>query len=166
MGKGEFVFLDKQRLDKYLPDLFRILHSNMSLIAPTDNSYSTDYEIWSSCIIPAMEKEPRQIVLMYAEEKLVGYFQYYINENTHSFVMEEIQIVKEYQKTGIFSELYKWLLLRLPENIIDVQAYANKKNRKSQGILKHLGLVESGENKNSNSFYYRGKYADLSAKYK
>ena len=46
-----------------------------------------------------------------------------------------------------------------------VEAYANKKNLKSQSILKHLGLVESGENKNGNSFYYKGKYVDLLNKY-
>lgn len=161
----EFKFADKLRIEQLLPDLFRILHSNMSLIAPTNNSYDEDYEIWSSFIISAMQKEQRQIVMMCVESKLVGYFQYYINDNTNSLMMEEIQIVKTMQGTGLFSEFYKWLVEQLPKNTVFVEAYANKRNIKSQNILKHLGLVESGENKNGNSFYYKGKYEDLLNKY-
>jgi len=161
----EFKFADKLQIKLLLPDLFRILHSNMSIIAPTNNSYNEDYEIWSSYIIPAIQKEERQIVLMFAESKLVGYFQYYINSDTVSLMMEEIQIIKAFQGTGLFSEFYNWLIKSLPKNIMYVEAYANKKNLKSQSILKHLGLVESGENKNGNSFYYKGKYVDLLNKY-
>ena len=165
MSMGEFLFLDKQKLDVFLPRLFEILHSNMSLIAPTDNSYDEDYEIWSSHIIPAIQKEQRQIVLMCVESELVGYFQYYINNDTDSLMMEEIQIAKEFQGTGIFSAFYKWLVEQLPNDVESVEAYANKKNLKSQSILKHLGLVELGENKNGNSFYYKGAYVDLLNKY-
>lgn len=138
----------------------------MSIIAPTNNSYEKDFEIWSSYLIPAMQKEQRQIVLMYVGSKLVGYFQYYINSNTDSLMMEEIQIIKDFQGVGLFSEFYKWLIKSLPKNIMYVEAYANKKNIKSQGILKHLGLVELGENKNGNSFYYKGKYADVLNRYR
>lgn len=161
----EFKFADKLQIEQLLPDLFRILHSNMSIIAPTNNSYEDDFEIWSSYIIPAIQKEQRQIVLMYVECKLVGYFQYYINVDINSLMMEEIQIAKEFQGMGLFSEFYNWFIKSLPKNIMYVEAYANKKNIKSQNILKSLGLVESGENKNGNSFYYKGKYADLLNKY-
>ena len=78
----EFKFADKLRIEQLLPDLFRTLHSNMSLIAPTNNSYDEDYEIWISFIIQAMQKEQRRILLMCVESKLVGYFQYYINNDT------------------------------------------------------------------------------------
>ena len=162
---GEFLFLDKQKLDVFLPRLFEILHSNMSLIAPTNNSYEDDFEIWSSHIIPAIQKEQRQIVLMCVESELVGYFQYYINSDTDSLMMEEIQIKKEFQGTGLFSEFYNWLIKNLPKGIMYVEAYANKKNLKSQSILKHLGLVESGENRNGNSFYFKGAYVNLLNKY-
>ena len=161
----EFKFADKLRIEQSLPDLFRILHSNMSLIAPTNNSYDEDYEIWSSFIIPAMQKEQRQIVLMCVESKLIGYFQYYVNNDTSSLMMEEIQIKKGFQGTGLFSKFYQWLVGQLPKNILYVEAYANKKNLKSQSVLKHLGLVEVGENKNGNSFYYKGKYADIVDRY-
>ena len=161
----EFKFADKLQIEQLLPDLFRILHSNMSIIAPTDNSYNEDFEIWSSYLTPAMQKEQRQIVLMYVECKLVGYFQYYINVDINSLMMEEIQIKKEFQGTGLFSEFYNWLIKNLPKDIMYVEAYANKNNYKSQSVLKHLGLVELGENKNGNSFYYKGAYVNLLNKY-
>ena len=161
----EFKFADKLQIEQLLPDLFRILHLNMSLIAPTNNSYEDDFEIWNSYLNPAMQKEQRQIVLMYVDNKLVGYFQYYINVDINSLMMEEIQIAKGFQGTGLFSALYKWLVEQLPKDVESVEAYANKKNLKSQSILKHLGLVESGENKNGNSFYYKGAYVDLLNKY-
>ena len=161
----EFKFADKLQIEQLLPDLFQILHSNMSIIAPTDNSYNEDYEIWSLYLIPAIQKEQRQIVLMYVDNKLVGYFQYYINVDINSLMMEEIQIAKEFQGTGIFSALYKWLIKQLPKDVESVEAYANKKNLKSQSILKHFGLVESGENKNGNSFHFKGAYVNLLNKY-
>ena len=163
--KYKFILSDKVNLEQLLPDLFRILHSNMSLIAPTGCLYEDDYEMWSSCIIPAMEKEARQIALMYSEGRIVGYFQYYINLETKSLMMEEIQILKEHQGTGIFADFYKWLVRHLSDDIVFVEAYAHKNNIKSQGILKNLGLTCSGENKNGNSFYYKGRYADLLSKY-
>ncbi len=161
----EFKFADKLQIERLLPDLFRILHSNMSLIAPTNNSYEDDFKMWSSYLIPAIKKEQRQIVLMYVDDRLAGYFQYYVTVAKKSLMMEEIQIEKAFQGTGLFSEFYKWLLKQLPNDIENVEAYANKKNIKSQSVLEYLGLVELGENKNGNSFYYKGKYVDLLNKY-
>lgn len=157
--------MDKQKANKYLPDLFRILHSNMRLIAPTNNTYDYDYEIWYSYKISEIQKEHRQIVLMCVESKLVGYFQYCMNRDTNSFMMEDIQIVNEFRGTGLFSSFYKWLMKQLPKDILYVEAYAHKNNDKSQAILQHLGLIRSGENKNGISYYYKGKYADLLSKY-
>lgn len=161
----KFVLVDKRETDVFLSELFKILHSNMSMIAPTNNSYDTDFKTWSSNIIPAMQKQNRQIVLMYVNDTLVGYFQYYINTDTNSLAMEEIQIDKAFQGTGLFSEFYRWLVKQIPDNIENVEAYANKRNFKSQDILVYLGLDKLGENKNGNSFYYKGRYADLLNKY-
>jgi len=161
----EFKFADKLQIEVLLPDLFCILHSNMSLIAPTNNTYDADYEIWKSHIIPAMQKEQRQIVLMYVNDTLAGYFQYYINVDINSLMMEEIQIIKEYQGTGVFSAFYKWFVEQIPKDIEFVEAYTNKKNYKSQSVLEHLGLIRLGENKNGNSLYFKGKYIELLNKY-
>lgn len=165
MDGVKFLYLDKSKADEYLEELFEILHSNMSLIAPTGNLYKQDFEMWSSAIIPALEKEQRQFILMYVDNLLVGYFQYYINIEENSLMMEEIQIKIAYQGTGLFSVFFKWFLKQFPKNIMYVEAFANKKNLKSQAILKYLGLVCLGENKNGNSFFYKGDYADLLSKY-
>ena len=165
MEFNNFIFLDKQKLDAFLPELYAILHSNMASIAPTGNSYEEDFQVWYSNVMPAMQKDPRQIVLMYAGNSLAGYFQYYINAASNSLMMEEIQIKEQYHGSGLFSEFYKWLVKRLPEDVLSVEAYAHKTNSKSQGILGHLGLTCQGESNNGNMFYYKGKYADLLQKY-
>jgi len=75
--------------------------------------------------------------------------------------MEEIQIRSDCQGRGIFRGLYGFLISNLPSEIQNVEAYANKKNVKSQGILRHLELRADGENKNGNSYHFSGKYNDL-----
>ena len=67
----EFKYADKQNIEEILPGLFDILYSNMSIIAPTGNTYEDDLNEWLSNIIPAMQKEPRQIVLMFVDNKLI-----------------------------------------------------------------------------------------------
>lgn len=158
-----FAYADKNRLETILPELFQLLSDNMSLIAPTGNSYDDDYKIWFSNVCPAMQQPQRQIILMYCDKHIVGYFQYYVNSGI--FMMEEIQIEKSFHGKGIFSAFYSWLVQQLPCGIEIVEAYAHKKNVKSQGILEHLGLKQIGESKNGNSYHYRGEYSDLRNKY-
>ena len=158
-----FCFLDKSKSEMILPMLYDILYSNMNVIAPTGNSYEQDQSEWTSCILPALEKTQRQIVLIYDDDVIIGYFQYYVNSNV--FMMEEIQIKKEYHGSGIFGQLYHWLIKMIPHDILYVEAYANKKNIKSQAILKHLGLEVIGENRNGNSFHFRGNYRTFTEKY-
>lgn len=159
----KFRYADKKNIKEILPILFSILHSNMSVIAPTGNSYEEDYKIWLSNIVPAMEKDARQIVLMFCGDELAGYFQYYVNAVSNSLMMEEIQIREKYQGTGLFSDFYRWLFSKLPKNIKFVEAYSDKNNYKSQNILEHLGLIKTGEN--SSLFYYKGSYNSLLKRY-
>ena len=63
----------------------------MSVIAPTGNTYEQDFQLWQSSVAPALSKQQRQIVLMHSDDEIVGYFQYYVNDNV--FMMEEIQII-------------------------------------------------------------------------
>ncbi len=165
MQTGEFLFLDKEKLDVFVPDLFEILYSNMRAIAPTGNSYDEDLAIWRSCIVSEMGNEQRQIILMYVNNVLAGWFQYYIDVDGNSLMMEEIQIKQVFQGTGLFSAFYKWLVRQLPNDILYVEAHADKRNYKSQAILEYLGLAKLGENKNGISFCYKGKYADLLRKF-
>ncbi len=156
-------FLRKADAESVLPELFEILHANMSRIAPTGNSCEEDFSMWMSCIKPALEKEPRQILLLLGSDRIAGYFQYYVNNGV--FMMEEIQFRESYKGTGIFAELYRYLVKTIPEDTLFVEAYANKKNEKSIAVLKHLGLEIIGENKNGTSFHFRGCYEKLVRRY-
>lgn len=156
-----FDFLDKSKAKLILPSLFSILHSNMSKIAPTGNTYAEDERIFLDSVAPALEKAPRQIVLMYNEAGLVGYFQYYVNGEL--FMMEEIQLKAEYQHSGIFRDFYCWLLPLLPDGITRVEAYSHKKNTNSQSILRHLGLEVIEENKTG--YHFCGDFAKLYSHY-
>ncbi len=160
-----FVFeqMKKQDIPVYLSEMFDILADNMGKIAPTGNSYDEDYKIWSECVVPVFCEGKRNVILIFDENKLCGYFQYFVNDTT--FRMDEIQFKQEYQGSGLFAELYHYLTTIIPSRTKYVEAFSNKANLKSQGILKHLGLKENGENKNGNSIYFKGDYKTISERY-
>lgn len=155
--------LDKFQKDAVLPLLFDILHANMSKIAPTGNSYEEDLAFWLSCVSPALEKEPRRILLLYDGDEIAGFFQYFVNNGL--FMMEEIQFRDRYQGTGVFSELYAYLIRIIPRDTEFVEAYANKGNHKSIAVLNHLGLEIVGENKSGISYHFRGRYETILRRY-
>lgn len=154
-----FQFADKPVGEPVITEIFKILRGNMELIAPTGSAFEEDFAVWREYIVPAMGEEQRQIVLMFCGGELAGYFQYDIRED--SFMMEEIQIKPEYQGTGMFRELYRWLENELPAGLGSVEAYSNKNNVKSQKILERLGLRRLGENKSGSSYYYKGSCREL-----
>ena len=157
-----FVPIDREKLPTILPSLFAILHGNMNVIAPTGNSYTEDEALWCSCIAEAMKKPARRLIRITDGDILAGFFMYYVNGNL--WMMEEIQFAPAYQGSGLFRLLYAYLLATLPPAIEVVEAYANKKNQKSIGILEHLGLAVMGENHNGNCYHFRGRYRDLREK--
>ena len=152
-----YEFLNKSKKREFLPRLFSILHSNMNEIAPTGNSYTEDERIFLENVAPALDKAPRQIVLFYFGDELIGYFQYYVNGEL--FMMEEIQLVSAHHGSGVFGSFYRWLLPLLPDGVTRVEAYAHKKNIKSQSILRHLGLEVVAEQENN--YHFRGEYVKL-----
>lgn len=149
-----FHRLPKNDAEDILSVLFKILHFNMSVIAPTGNDFEKDYRIWIDAVSHGLKQDERQIILIYNDAEIIGYFQYYVNSST--FMMEEIQFKKEYQGTGIFRLLYSYLFEIIPQETLYVEAYAHKQNSKSQNILKYLGLRIVGESTNGNSYHFRG----------
>jgi len=156
-------FLNKAEAEFVFPRLFAILHSNMSLIAPTGNSYDEDISQWLSYMKSDLEKETRQILLLRDGEEIIGFFQYSVNNGV--LMMERIQFLEQYKGTGIFTELYRFLVSIIPPDTCFVEAYAHKNNEKSIGVLTHLGLSIIGENKNGISYHFRGEYRNLMEKY-
>ena len=160
-----FQFLPKEKAAEILPSLFRILYTNMSGIAPSGETYEEDFRLWYGAVLPALTgKDRRQILQIFDGARCIGYFQYYLNDTT--FMMEEIQFLPEAQGQGVFEQLYAFLAGIVPEEIPYVEAYAHKNNARSQGILTHLGLAVIGENKNGNSYHYRGDCRKMLDRYR
>ena len=160
-----FRYLQKPPSPYILDEIFTILAANMRVIAPTGLTYEEDKAQWLSCVPPALEKEARQIILIYDRDELIGFFQYYVTADHSTFMMEEIQFKPAYHGSGLFGDLYRYLLPRLPKDIQAVEAYADKRNKKSLAVLAHLGLTVIGENKNGISYRLRGSYAQLKQTY-
>ena len=160
-----FRYLQKPPTPDVLDGIFDILATNMRVIAPTGMTYEEDKAQWLSCVPLALTKEARQILLIYDQNKLIGFFQYYVTADHSTFMMEELQFKAAYHGSGLFGDLYRYLIPRLPENIQAVEAYADKRNVKSLAVLAHLGLAVMGENKNGISYHLRGSYAELRSIY-
>ena len=159
-----FEYLNKPDFPTVSYDIFSILADNMTAIAPTGNSREEDYNLWYDAVCDGLKREERQIILIRDNETLVGFFQYYTNGDT--FMMEEIQFKIEYQGSGVFRQLYAFLIENIRNDLEFVEAYANVNNQKSIAILKKLGLYNIGMNKNGNSYHFRGNYSDLIKWYK
>ena len=160
-----FRYLEKPPSPALLEEIFTILAANMRVIAPTGLTYEEDRAQWLSCVPPALKKEARQIILIYDRDELIGFFQYYVTADHSVFMMEEIQFKPAYHGSGLFGDLYRYLIPRLPADIQAVEAYADKRNRKSLAVLAHLGLTVVGESKNGISYRLRGSYAELRSRY-
>ena len=146
--------MPKSEKEKVLPLLFQLLATNMNEIAPTGNTFEQDYQMWKGFMDSGIECPERQILLITADGRIVGYFQYLVREET--LLMEDIQIDRAYWGTGAFQTLYQYLARTLSGGIRFVEADASKQNLKSQGILRHLGLEVVKENPNGRSYRFRG----------
>lgn len=154
-----FEYLNKPDFLSASSDLFDILADNMEKIAPTGNTREEDFNCWLEGVGNGLKQDVRQIVLIKENDNIIGFFQYYTNEDT--FMMEEIQLQPNYQGKGIFRKLYGFLISDIGVDCDFVEAYANIANSKSIGILKRMGLEKIGMNKNGSCFHFKGKYSSL-----
>ncbi len=154
-----FDYANKSDFSAVAVDLFNILADNMTVIAPTGNTREEDYKSWYACITDELKRDERQIILIKHNDNIIGFFQYYTNEDT--FMMEEIQFRPEYHGKGIFRELYGFVLKNIRNNLQYVEAYASISNGKSIGILEKFGMKNIGLNKNGRSYHFKGCYSDL-----
>ncbi len=159
MSTAKFKYLEKNEFSAYAPMLFSILHTNMSVIAPSGNSYDEGYTNWCNTFGKAfIEREQRKLILIKSEATIIGFFGYSCNEST--FKMEEIQLASEYHGVdGIFRQLYHFVVENLPAGLKYVEAYADKRNGKSISILNRLGLKIVGEDEGY--YHFEGSFAEL-----
>ena len=163
MSCYQFKHMIVEDIPVFISEMYDILYKNMNSIAPTGSTYEEDYALWSSCVEPVWREGKRSVILILSDNKLCGFFQYFVNDDT--FRMDEIQFKKEYQKSGLFEALYRYLVTVVPLQTKYVDAFTRKENIKAQGILKHLGLEIAGESKNGNSLYFKGEYKKLAELY-
>ena len=159
-----FEYLKKSDFPVFAQQIFDILAGNMTVIAPTGNSREEDFNLWSDAVGDGLQREERQIILIKDKENIIGFFQYYTNNDT--FMMEEIQFKPEYQGKGIFRVLYGFILKNIKTDLEFVEAYANINNQKSICILEKFGLSNTGLNKSGHSYHFKGKFVDLIKWYK
>ena len=138
-----FTFLNKKEKELWLPRLFDLLYANMQVICPSENTFDQEKAQWLGDVSPALEKDPRQIILCLNGEKLVGYVQYYTRQNL--LMIEEIQVEKSYQRSTVFYGVCKYLARWLPEEITVIEAYAEKRNYHSRSIMGKLGMTKIDE---------------------
>lgn len=148
-----FSRLDKTEKHIWLPQLFDLLYDNMRAIAPSGLPYEREKADWLAKVSPALDKEPREIILCFVNNSLAGYLQYYTSGEL--LVIEEVQLKKEYQRTLAFYRLCRHLIEEIPPDIAYIEAYADKRNLNSKRLMQKLGMEAVGED---GSFYvhFRG----------
>lgn len=133
-----FAHLDKARKEEFLPRLFDLLYENMRTVAPSALHYEEEKAQWLAQVSPALCKAPRQILLCFSDGMLAGFVMYYVREQM--LMVEELQLSKAFRRTGVFGKLCRALADAVPEDIQWVEAYADKRNSYSLGILNKLGM--------------------------
>ena len=134
----EFKELNKSEKNTFIPLLFDIFYNNTTELAPSEKSYEQQRDEWMSEVSPALDKEPRKIILCYSEGEIAGFVMYYTRSEL--LMVEELQLKKKFQRTRMFYFLCKHLMSILPSDISIVEAYALKNNLNSQGIMQYLGM--------------------------
>ena len=102
-----FEYANKAQLKNILSPLFGILYENMSSNYPTGCTYEEDFHFWSSNFISSMNDVSRQLVIIFSDNSVIGYFQYSIIDDI--LKMEDLQVKKDYHGSGLFGGFYSWL---------------------------------------------------------
>ena len=140
MSKIRFEFLNKSKKEEILPELFRIFYDNTILISPFLRPYELERDEWLSEVSPALEKEPRQIILIYHGADLAGFIRY--STRGELLMREELQLKKAYQGTLLFYKAVKYLVEMFSDKISRVEAYSLKKNERSIALMRDMGFSE------------------------
>ena len=130
--------LDKQRELPLMGDLFDLMYENMASVATGGMACAWEKSKWLAEVIPAVKKQPRQIVLLYCQGTLVGFCMYYVNDGV--FMVEELQIRRGFRSSGVIVELWKFFNRTIPEDTLYMEAYTDAENVYSQKLLGRLGL--------------------------
>lgn len=163
MNKITFRYLQPSE-EEILPQLFRILHSNMTRIAPAGCNYEEDEKLWLNYILTALRGRSLNILLMYAGEELAGYCQYSIDGDIVQ--VDEVEIRPEYQRTMVFYRFCLFMMDELPRKVRFFTSYVRKDNQNSISIHESLEMERIGENRSGTSWQYRGEIEKAAARFR
>ena len=151
----DYRILPKKEKAFWLPKLFDILYANMSRIAPEEGSYAQQKVQWLSQVSPALDKDPRQVLMCLEAGEPVGYIQYYTRGTL--LMVEEVQIARDYQRTTVFFGLCRRLRKSLPPEIQVIEAYADRRNGASIALMGRLGMLPVEEGSDGKFLHFRGE---------
>lgn len=146
-------YLDKVNELGMLEELFDLYFENMNAIAPEEAPYEAQKREWVACIGDALTKDPRQIMLIYAEGKLAGFCMYYINKGI--LMIEELQLRSEYQRTAALLPLCRHFRKRR-ELIEFVECFAHKQNGHSRKLIGKWGMEPVGQTPDGGIIHFKG----------
>lgn len=152
-------YLDKEREQELLPELFDLMYDNMNSIAPFSGSFETERQQWIDCIKDALKKEPRKILLRYYGDALAGFCMYYINGG--KLMMEEVQIREEYRQTTVSMELFLFLKRILTPDTVYIEAFADRRNLNSRRLMEKHRMEPIGESSDGTCIHFRGKISSV-----
>ena len=158
-------FLNKEQFPSLAPDIFAILDGNMRPILPKRLSYEEEYRSWYGAVAEGIQKPLRQIILVYREDRqLLGFVQYYAN--TQTLMLEEVQILPNYQHTVNFlPRLARFLMDHLEAAPRFAEAFVHPANGPSAALQEKLGMVCTGTDGSGEYLHYRGEYSRFSARF-
>ena len=163
MTKIKFTLLDKSQKSEILPLLFDIFYENTSAISPFSKTYEAERDEWLSEVSPALEKSPRQIILVYHGTDLAGFVMYYTRDEL--LMIEELQLVPKYQRTLLCYKTVKYLYEFLGEKIGRVEAYALKSNQTSIGLMQDLGFAKINDTLGTKFLHFSCNANEIKAKF-
>lgn len=147
-------YLNKTEKNLWLSRLFELYYENMSKIARSGLTYGEEREEWLENVSPALDKDPRQVLLALDGENLAGYVMFYTRDEL--LMVEEVQIRKEYQGGLLFLRMCRKLLGDLPDTIRRVEAFAHRGNGRSRSLMERLGMYAVEEEADSPFVHLRG----------
>ena len=149
----QYKEISLQELDRYAPEMFSILSSNMALIHPEETVSGDDYALWK-----AYQQEhfsEKTFIVFEDGDTLAGYVQYSLRDQ--DLFIEEIEIRPDYQvRYNILGSLLRFIRERIPDHITTLFAYINKNNPRSYTVAEKLGLSAVAETVSGKSLLYSG----------
>lgn len=146
--------LDKKTEIGLLEDLFGILYENMRAVTPFDRCFEEERSAWVTTVGSALQKEPRKILLLFSQQELIGFCMFYVNGGI--FMVEELQIRREFQRSAAFAECYRYFPGQLPRDVAFIEAYADRRNISSQALMRKAGMEPVGETPDGSCIHFRG----------